>query len=58
MGIDDADFYKAQAVCSNSRLYKQAGNGICVDVFAKIIENLVQPPQIRTERRDGVECSL
>ena len=40
MGIDDEDFYKAQAVCSNSQLYKQAGNGIVVDVFAAILKNL------------------
>lgn len=40
MGIDDNDFYKAQKVSSNSQLYKQAGNGIVVDVFAKILESL------------------
>lgn len=40
MSIDDNDFYKAQKVSSNSQLYKQAGNGIVVDVFAKILENL------------------
>lgn len=43
MGIDDEDFYKAQASgVSNSQLYKQAGNGIVVDVFAKIIENMTK----------------
>ena len=40
MGIDDKDFEKAEKVCSNAQLYKQAGNGIVVDVFAKILENL------------------
>lgn len=40
MGIDDSDFDKAQAVCSNSQLYKQAGNGIIVDVFAEILRGL------------------
>jgi len=40
MGIDDDCFYKAQEVCSNSQLYKQAGNGIVVDVFAAIVKQL------------------
>jgi DNA (cytosine-5)-methyltransferase 1 len=42
MGIDDTDFDKAAAVCSNSQLYKQAGNGIVVDVFAAILKNLIE----------------
>jgi len=42
MGIDDEDFYKAQAVVSNSQLYKQAGNGIVVDVFAEILKGLIE----------------
>ena len=42
MGIDDEDFEKASKVCSNSQLYKQAGNGIVVDVFVKIIENMTK----------------
>ena len=38
MGIDDDDFHKAKAGgVSNSQLYKQAGNGIVVDVFAAIL---------------------
>lgn len=40
MGINDKDFRAAEKVCSNSQLYKQAGNGIVVDVFAKIIEQM------------------
>jgi site-specific DNA-cytosine methylase len=35
-------FDKAAAVCSNSQLYKQAGNGIVVDVFAAILRNLIE----------------
>ena len=31
MGAADNDFYLAQKKCSNSQLYKQAGNGIVVD---------------------------
>ena len=41
MGIDDEDFEKASKVCSNSQLYKQAGNGIVVDVFAAIIGKML-----------------
>ena len=40
MGFDDEDFYKAEAVNSNSQLYKQAGNSIVVDVIEKIYEEL------------------
>lgn len=40
MGIDDNDFNKASQVCSNSQLYKQAGNGIVVDVFAAILNQM------------------
>ena len=40
MGFDDEDFYKAEKVCSNSQLYKQAGNSIVVDVLEGIFTNL------------------
>ena len=40
MGFTDQDFYKAQAVCSNSQLYKQAGNSIVVNVLEGIFKNL------------------
>ena len=42
MGFDDEDFYKAEAVNSNSQLYKQAGNSIVVDVIEKIYEELFE----------------
>lgn len=42
MGIEDEDFAKASSVNSNAQLYKQAGNGIVVDVFAKIISTMVE----------------
>ena len=41
MGISDEDFYKAQAVVSNSQLYKQAGNGIVVDVLYAIFKEML-----------------
>lgn len=40
MGIDDNDYYKAQNVCSNTQLYKQAGNAIVVDVLVEIFKKL------------------
>lgn len=43
MGFDDADFYKAEKVNSNTQLYKQAGNSIVVNVlmamFRKVEKN-------------------
>ena len=42
MGIDDEDFHKAQKVNSNAQLYKQAGNGLIVDVFAAILKTMVK----------------
>lgn len=41
MGIDDEDFHKAKTICSNSQLYKQAGNGIVVDVFTAILSTML-----------------
>ena len=42
MGFDDEDFHKAEAVNSNTQLYKQAGNSIVVDVIVKIYEKLFE----------------
>lgn len=40
MGFDDEDFYKAEAVNSNTQLYKQAGNSIVVNVLEALFINL------------------
>lgn len=40
MGFDDADFYKAEKVNSNTQLYKQAGNSIVVNVLMAILKGL------------------
>ena len=42
MGISDEYFNRASQVCSNSQLYKQAGNGIVVNVFAEILKGLIE----------------
>ena len=41
MGFSDGDFDKAQAVCSNTQLYKQAGNSIVVNVLEEILKKLL-----------------
>lgn len=40
-GFNDSDFEKAEAVNSNTQLYKQAGNSICVPVVEHIISALI-----------------
>ena len=43
MGISDEDFYKAKnAGISNSQLYRQAGNGICISVFEAILREIIK----------------
>ncbi len=41
MGFDDDDFEKAASVCSNTQLYKQAGNSIVVSVAESVLSNLL-----------------
>ena len=40
MGFTDEDFDKASKVCSDSRLYSQAGNSIVVDVLEAIFNQM------------------
>lgn len=40
MGFSDEAFEKASSVCSNTQLYKQAGNSIVVDVLENIFKQL------------------
>ena len=41
MGFKDEQFLKAEQVCSNSQLYKQAGNSIVVNVMEEIFKNII-----------------
>ena len=41
MGFSDEDYVKASETVSNSQLYKQAGNSICVPVIEHILKNLI-----------------
>ena len=49
MGFDDDDFNKAHNVCSNTQLYKQAGNSIVVTVLERVFENLL----IQSDNKTG-----
>ena len=49
MGFDDTDFEKAEKVCSNSQLYKQAGNSIVVNVLVAIFRELFIPKKTRSQ---------
>lgn len=40
MGFSDEDFHKAESFCSNTQLYKQAGNSIVVPVLEGIFNQL------------------
>lgn len=42
MGFTDEDFEKAKSVCSNSQLYKQAGNSVGVPVIEHIYKKLIE----------------
>ena len=41
MGFTDEDFEKAQNFNSNTQLYKQAGNSVCVNVIEELYKNLL-----------------
>lgn len=41
MGFNDEDFERAAKVCSNTQLYKQAGNSIVVNVLEEILKELL-----------------
>ena len=47
MGIRDEDFEKAEEVNSSTQLYREAGNGICVNVLMAIFSQLGIPGVLR-----------
>lgn len=49
MGFSDEDFAKAEAVCSNTQLYKQAGNSIVVNVLMEIFKELLVSEKSKDE---------
>lgn len=54
MGFDDVDVEKAEKVCSNSQLYKQAGNSIVVNVLMAIFKELFAPKKTRSQWLDDL----
>ena len=54
MGFDDEDVEKAAKVCSNSQLYKQAGNSIVVNVIMAIFKKLFIPKKTRSQWLDDL----
>lgn len=40
MGFTDEDFYKAQSVNSDAKLYAQAGNSIVVNVLEEVFKQM------------------
>lgn len=52
MGFDSTDVEKAAKVCSNSQLYKQAGNSIVVNVLMAIFKELFVPKKSRSQWLD------
>lgn len=54
MGFDDEDVENAATVCSNSQLYKQAGNSIVVNVLMAIFKELFVPKQSMSDWLDDL----
>lgn len=52
MGFNSTDVEKAAKVCSNSQLYKQAGNSIVVNVLMAIFKELFIPTKTRSQWLD------
>lgn len=46
MGFTDEEFKAAEAVNSNTQLYKQAGNSIVVDVLVGIFRNIIEAMEV------------
>ena len=42
MGFSDEDFFKAKQVNPDSKLYKQAGNSIVVNVLEAVFRQLIE----------------
>lgn len=51
MGFTDEDFHKAEAVNSNTQLYKQAGNSIVVDVLVGIFKQIIEVMEVEEMKK-------
>ncbi len=55
MGFTDEDFHKAEKVCSNTQLTKQAGNSIVVPVLEGILRNLIPSEEVAPQKSDPMQ---
>lgn len=55
MGFTDEDFHKAEKVCSNTQLTKQAGNSIVVPVLEGILRNLIPSEEVTPQKSDPMQ---
>lgn len=55
MGFTDEDFRKAEKVCSNTQLTKQAGNSIVVPVLEGILRNLIPSEEVVHDKSDPMK---
>lgn len=53
MDFSDEDFEKAQAVNSNTQLYKQAGNSIVKNILCEVFGALIDQGNPGARRQDG-----
>ena len=53
MGMSDEDYFKAAEVCSESQLYKQAGNSIVVDVLEAIFDTMLTETKTTQQMKLG-----
>lgn len=59
MGFTDEEFEKAEKVNSNTQLYKQAGNSICVNVLEAIFRELILSLEGKSPKyKEGEQMSL
>ena len=53
-GFDDESFMRAEKVCSNTQLYKQAGNSIVVPVLEYILKGLFDCSALTKENKKQI----
>ena len=56
MAFTDSNFKRAEAVNSNTQLYRQAGNSICVNVLDAIFGQMFEGKENHWERWIEEKC--
>lgn len=52
MGFEDSDFRKAEALNSNTQLYRQAGNSITIPVLEQIFKSLFDCGALHSDEKE------